>query len=66
MSEVPLYHQPSEGDPIVFPNCRDVYHKSPNSGERQHKSRTWERQFDPSLGAGGREHLLLLLYYSQA
>ena len=68
MSEAPLYlwlagnpavgtqlplHQPSEWDQIVFFNCLDVYHKSPDSGERQYKSRTWERRCDPTLRAEG-------------
>ena len=32
--------QPSERDRIDFFNCLDVYHRSPNSGERRYKSRT--------------------------
>ena len=31
---------------IVFFNHPDLYHKSPDSGERQHKSRAWKRRFD--------------------
>ena len=46
MSEVPL--QPSEWDQIVGFNRLDVYHKSPVSGERQYKSRTCNRWFDPN------------------
>ena len=33
------YHQPSEGDWIVFFNCLDLYYESPNFDERQFKSR---------------------------
>ena len=31
---------PQEGEQIVFLTCLDVYHKSPDSGECQYKSRT--------------------------
>jgi len=33
-------HQTSERYQIVFFNCPDLYHKSPDSGKRQYKSRT--------------------------
>ena len=33
------HYQPSEGERIVCFNCREVYHKSPDSGELQDKSR---------------------------
>ena len=33
-------HEPSEWDQIVFFNCLELYHNSPNSGERQYTSRT--------------------------
>jgi hypothetical protein len=36
-----------------FLNCLDLYHNSPDSGERQCKSRAWKknrkRRFDPNL-----------------
>jgi len=43
----------SEYDQIVFFHCLYLYHKSPDSGERPCKSRTWERRFDATLRAGG-------------
>ena len=33
------YTQPSEGEKIVVFNCLDLYHKSPDSSERQYKLR---------------------------
>ena len=36
----PSSHTPSEGVQIILFNCFDLYHKSPDSGERQQKSRT--------------------------
>ena len=55
MSEVPLRdsHQPSEGGGVVFYHCLDMYHKLPDSGERQYKSRSWTTQCESTLGAGG-------------
>ena len=44
----------SEGEQIVFFNCFTLYHKSPDSGERQYKSRTWKRRFGSALRAVGR------------
>ena len=38
------FHQPSEWKQVVFFNRVDLYHKSPDSGERQYKSRTCETQ----------------------
>ena len=32
---------------IVCFKYLDLYHKSPDFGERQHKPRTWKRRFDP-------------------
>jgi len=49
--------RPVRGAPeelIVFSNCLDLYHKWPDSGERQYKRRPSKRRFDPSLRAGGR------------
>ena len=34
------YHQPSKGEQIIFLNCPDWYHTSPDSGERHYQSRT--------------------------
>ena len=51
MSEVPL--QPSRGGANRLFNCLDVHHKSLGSRERQCKSRTCKRRFDPTLRAGG-------------
>ena len=48
----PHVHQPPELDLIVFSNCFDSYHKSPNSGERQYKSGTCSRRLGPTLRAG--------------
>ena len=42
-----VHHQPSEGGRTAFFNCPDLYLKSPDSGERQYKSRTWKRRFGP-------------------
>ena len=38
---------------IVFFNCLDLHHKSPDSGERQYTSRTPKRRFDPILRSVG-------------
>ena len=35
-------------------NRRDLNHTSPDSGKHQHKSRAYNRLFDPALRAGGR------------
>ena len=43
------------GDQIFLFNCLDVYHKSPDSGERRYKLKTEMRRVGPSLkdlGAG--------------
>ena len=48
---------PSEREQIEFFNSLDLYHKSPDSGERQYKSRTRKRGFDDLTAS-----LLLLLY----
>jgi len=45
-------HWHCEWDQIVFFNCLDLHHKSLNSGQRQYKSRTCKRRFDPTLRAG--------------
>ena len=37
---------------IVFFNSLDSYHKSPDSGERQHNSRTFKKRFDPASSCG--------------
>ena len=37
--QVPLGRQTLQGGQIVFFNCLDLYHKSPDSGQRQYKSR---------------------------
>ena len=50
MSEVPP--QVSEGDHIAVLILLDLYHTSPDAGERQYKSRTWRKRFDPALRAG--------------
>ena len=39
----------SEGEHITFFTCLDLYLKSPDSSERQYKSRTWTRRFDPAV-----------------
>jgi len=39
----PFHHQPSEKAQIVFFNRFDLYHKLPDSGERQYKSGQWEK-----------------------
>ena len=44
-------HQPSDWDHIVLFNCVALHHKSPHSGERQNKSRTWNRRFGPGMRA---------------
>ena len=46
--------QPSEGGQIVLFKCLDVYHKSPDSGERQCKSRICRRRCDPPCGQARR------------
>jgi len=33
-------HQPSGGEQIIFFDCLDLFHESPDSGERQLKSGT--------------------------
>ena len=33
-------YQTLKWDEIAFFNCLDLYHRSPDSGERQYKSRT--------------------------
>ena len=40
MREDPLHQQPSERDQRAFVELHDVYHKPPDCGERQYKSRT--------------------------
>ena len=40
-------HQPSELDLVAFLNCLDVYHRLPDCGERQHKSRTEKCELIP-------------------
>ena len=42
----------AEGEQIVFLNCLELCRKSPDSGKRQYRSRTWKRRFDPGLRAG--------------
>ena len=39
-------------DTNSFFNCLDLYHTPPDSDERQYKSRTCHRQFDPAPRAG--------------
>ena len=39
---------------IVFSNCLELYHTSPDSGERQYKSGVWKRRYGPAPRAGGR------------
>jgi len=34
-------------------NCPDLYHKLPDSGERQYTARIRKSRFDPALRAGG-------------
>jgi len=34
---------------IVYFSCLDLYDKSPDSGERQFKSRSWKQRFDIAL-----------------
>ena len=46
--------QKPERKQMVFFNCLDFYLKSPDSGERQYKSRTWMMRFDPTPRAGGK------------
>ena len=46
-------HQPSEREQIFFLTRLVVYHTLLGSGERQYKSRTLKRRFDPALSAGG-------------
>ena len=48
-----IYHQPEEGQRTVFFKCLDLYHTSPDSGERQCKSRAWKRRISPALRAAG-------------
>ena len=43
----------SERHQIVAFNCRDVFHKLPDSDERQYKSRTEKRRFDAATRASG-------------
>ena len=43
---------PSDCNQIISFSCLGVYHKSPNSGERQYKSRTCTRRFDPTPWQG--------------
>ena len=50
-------NQPSAWDQIVYFNCLDLYHTSPDSGECHYKSKTSKSRFDPALLAGDRgEH----------
>ena len=44
--------RPPAGEQNRLFNCRDLYHTSVDSGERQCRSRTWERRFDPALRTG--------------
>jgi len=37
---------PSEGEQIVFFRCLELYHKPPDSGQRQFKSRIEKKSFD--------------------
>ena len=46
-------HPPPELDQTAFFNRLDLYHRSPDLGERQFKSKTRTGQFDPTLGADG-------------
>ena len=50
---VATHHQPSESNQIVFLNSPHPYHRSPNSGECQYRSRSWKRRVGPSARAGG-------------
>ena len=43
---------PAEWDQTVLFHFLDLYHKSPDSGERQYKSRMYTRQSDQSLEKG--------------
>jgi len=45
-------HQPAEVGQIVFVNCRDLYHTSPDSGERQYELRIWKRRYDRGWVSG--------------
>ena len=47
-------HPPARGEQTVFFDYLDLYLKSPDSDERQYKSRTQKWRFDPALSAGGR------------
>ena len=40
------------GEQMVFYHCLDLYHKSPDSGERQYKSRTSKGRSDHAMRAG--------------
>ena len=53
-------HQPSEGERIVFFSCLNSHHTSPDSGERQHKSKTFKNGFDSALRTGGSSVLVYL------
>ena len=41
----------------LFSNCLDLYHTSPDVGERQYKSRTWKGLFDSTPRADGPREL---------
>ena len=51
-----LDREPSELDQIALFHCFDLYHRSPDSGERQYKSITRKRRFDRTRWAGGGVH----------
>ena len=44
---------PLGSDQLATFNCFNVYHKSPDSGERQYESRSRKRRSGPALKAGG-------------
>ena len=45
-------YEPSKKERIIVLHCLHVYHQSPNSGDRQSKSRFWKRRFDPGKRVG--------------
>ena len=49
-----VIYQPSEGGQIVLFKCLDLYHKLPDFGERQCKSRIYRRRCDPPCGQARR------------
>jgi len=51
-------------DQTVFFNCLGLYHKTPDSGERQCKSRTCKRRVGPALRGGLSIYSSISIYLS--